>query len=96
MVEILDFETLAWISQRGSQMCRGFICGLVDHMTDLILSEMKNLVWGESEDLLLIDELCVCVWEWVCVCVCVCVCVVVDILPGAVSGPDTADIPHPS
>ncbi len=88
MVEILDLETLAWISQRGSQMCRGFICGLVDHMTDLILSEMKNLVWGESEDLLLIDELCVCVR--------VCVCVVVDILPGAVSGPDTADIPHPS
>ncbi len=68
MVEILDFETLAWISQSGSQMCRGFICGLVDHMTDLFFSEMKNLVWGESEDLLLIDELCVCV----CVCVCVC------------------------
>ncbi len=67
MVEILDLETLAWISQRGSHMCRGFICGLVDHMTDLVLSEMKNLVWGESEDLLLIDELCVCV----CVCVCV-------------------------
>ncbi len=42
-------------------MFRGLIRGLVDHMTDFVFSEMKNLVWGESEDSLLIDE-CVCVW----------------------------------
>lgn len=74
--------------------CSGILYVVLFCKTDSLFSETKNLiqlVWGESEELLLID-----------ICLSVCVCVrarvreVVDILSGAASGPDTADIPHPS